>query len=44
VCLYSYEPRLSRADLPLARARDTGEPLLFKGNDFARTDVIAAAY
>jgi ribonuclease VapC len=27
-----------------ALARDTGEPLLFKGNDFTRTDVIAAAY
>lgn len=27
-----------------ALARDTGEPLLFKGGDFARTDVIAAEY
>lgn len=24
-----------------ALARDTGEPLLFKGNDFARTDIVA---
>lgn len=27
-----------------ALARDTGEPLLFKGDDFTRTDVVAAAY
>lgn len=26
-----------------ALARTTGEPLLFKGDDFARTDVVAAA-
>ena len=26
-----------------ALAKETGEPLLFKGNDFAHTDVIAAA-
>ena len=26
-----------------AAARATGEPLLFKGRDFARTDVVAAA-
>ena len=27
-----------------ALAKDTGEPLLFKGDDFARTDVAAVAY
>jgi ribonuclease VapC len=27
-----------------ALARDTGEPLLFKGGDFARTDIAAAEY
>jgi ribonuclease VapC len=27
-----------------ALARDTGEPLLFRGNDFSRTDVVAAEY
>ena len=27
-----------------ALSRDTGEPLLFKGEDFARTDVETAAY
>jgi ribonuclease VapC len=27
-----------------ALAKATGEPLLFKGDDFARTDVVAAAY
>ena len=27
-----------------ALAKDTGEPLLFKGDDFAQTDVAAAAY
>lgn len=27
-----------------ALAKDTGEPLLFKGEDFSRTDVAAAAY
>ncbi len=27
-----------------ALARDTGEPLLYKGDDFARTDVTAAPY
>lgn len=27
-----------------ALAKDTGEPLLFKGGDFAQTDVAAAAY
>ncbi len=27
-----------------ALARDTGEPLLFKGDDFSQTDVAAAAY
>jgi ribonuclease VapC len=27
-----------------ALAKDTGEPLLFKGEDFGKTDVVAAAY
>jgi ribonuclease VapC len=27
-----------------ALARDTGEPLLFKGGDFSRTDIAAAEY
>lgn len=27
-----------------ALAKATGEPLLFKGDDFSRTDVVAAAY
>ncbi|MGQ3353336.1 MAG: type II toxin-antitoxin system VapC family toxin [Phreatobacter sp.] len=27
-----------------ALARDTGEPLLFKGDDFSRTDVVAAPW
>lgn len=27
-----------------ALAKDTGEPLLFKGDDFAQTDVVAALY
>jgi uncharacterized protein with PIN domain len=27
-----------------ALARDTGEPLLFKGGDFSRTDIVAAKY
>ena len=27
-----------------ALAKATGEPLLFKGDDFAKTDVVAAAY
>ena len=27
-----------------ALARDTGEPLLFKGDDFAKTDIPAVAY
>jgi ribonuclease VapC len=27
-----------------ALARDTGEPLLFKGNDFPKTDIPAVAY
>lgn len=27
-----------------ALARDTGEALLFKGDDFSRTDIVAAAY
>ena len=27
-----------------ALAKDTGEPLLYKGDDFARTDITAAEY
>ena len=27
-----------------ALAKDTGEPLLYKGDDFARTDIVAAGY
>ena len=27
-----------------ALAKDTGEPLLYKGDDFSRTDIVAAGY
>jgi uncharacterized protein with PIN domain len=35
--------RLSRGDC-LAYAKDLGQPLRFKGNNFSRTDVEVAAY
>lgn len=40
----NHEARLDFGDcFAYALARETGEPLLFKGDDFAQTDVIRAA-
>ena len=38
----SFENSIARVTAPHALAEATGEPLLFKGEDFARTDVEAA--